>query len=155
MQPLAKARYSRDMITVDASKLQQGSRGKITGQLHATIDGEPFPEAQWNDFPVVVLTWWLDAISQLLKEEVRSADLRFMDGPFLLRVSHQRRGLFRVEAIRGAKILRTTDVIARAFANSIINAGLSVRQACADQGWSSDDLTALGEQLSCVSNLGS
>ena len=54
----------------------------MIGQIHVVLDGEPLPDPAWWDFPCVVLGWWPKAV-----EDVRQSafDLRFMDGPVLVR----------------------------------------------------------------------
>lgn len=42
------------------------------------------PEKDWNDFPLIILGWWLDEIIKL--EFEGAAKLSFMDGPFFVAI---------------------------------------------------------------------
>lgn len=67
-------------LIVDLPSLRQSSAGQITGGIHWALDSGPFPDSEWDDFVVVVLTWWSEAVLRLRRGD-RSVTLDFMDGP--------------------------------------------------------------------------
>lgn len=74
-------------IVFDTSTLEQrGNRGRsITGHVYFAFNGFSFPSSDWNDFVVVIVSWWLDALQTI--RENQEATLRFMDGPYSLVLS--------------------------------------------------------------------
>lgn len=46
-----------------------------------------FPEDVWDDFPVIVVGWWLKALADYVQGFQDTIDLLFMDGDFLVRLS--------------------------------------------------------------------
>lgn len=64
----------------------QISRSKITGEVYFVIVDQFFPDANWNDFVVVILTWWLQSLKEvMMSDDGSSCEFSFMDGPLLVR----------------------------------------------------------------------
>jgi hypothetical protein len=57
---------------VDQS-MEISRKGTVTGVIFFDFDGYQFPEANWNDSVIVVLTWWLSDLISLLKGEKSEA----------------------------------------------------------------------------------
>ncbi len=72
---------------VRVGPLERSASGTILGVIYLDLDTRAFPDAQWSDFPVVILAWWIDAVGPLLSGPTRSTELRFMDGPFWVEVA--------------------------------------------------------------------
>lgn len=53
----------------------------MTGVIYIELESGPFPEAGWSDFPVIILSWWAEALLQLEAPKRRKVLWRFMDGP--------------------------------------------------------------------------
>lgn len=88
-------------IVLDETSLTT-NRGVVTGRLHVLANGHRFPDPFWNDFVVVVLGWWCEALLACVQEPSQEAELRFMDGPFHLRVRPtDREGHIAVELCAG------------------------------------------------------
>jgi hypothetical protein len=79
--------------------------------LHVTAgDGEvPFPSADWRDFPVIVLTWWLNDYAAMHEQgsPVRSS---FMNGPYEVEISPLTDG----KSLRLRFLRRTRDGVVEA-----------------------------------------
>jgi hypothetical protein len=58
------------------------ARGPATGGIWLETGGAEFPGAGWNDFIVVVLSWWSGAILRLLQKTSDRERVHFMDGPY-------------------------------------------------------------------------
>jgi hypothetical protein len=66
----------------------RASRGRpITFPIHISVGESVFPDAQWHDFPVVILGWWLEQVNALSQDPLTTAILRFMDGPYEIKIS--------------------------------------------------------------------
>jgi len=56
--------------------------GSITGIFYVDFGSTRFPEEGWSDFPVIVTTWWLEALAKLkqnfplCQHDVRQRSLR-------------------------------------------------------------------------------
>lgn len=55
--------------------------------IHVQIGAAAFPSADWTDFGVVILAWWTAELQALDAGETDVATLRFMDGPYEMRVT--------------------------------------------------------------------
>lgn len=59
--------------------------GSAPAALHVTA-GEPFPDGDWRDFPVIVLTWWLKGW-RAVRESGAPVRNSFMNGPYAFDVA--------------------------------------------------------------------
>jgi hypothetical protein len=69
-------------IIFDESTLDQSTKGSITSVVYVDFGTISFPDDRWNDFVVVVVTWWLSALEKLERGIEREVVLQFMDGPY-------------------------------------------------------------------------
>lgn len=64
------------------SSMELSKNNEITGLLYLEIDDKLFfPEAQWNDFIIIVLCWWLNEVEIIKFSNKVSSTFYFMDGP--------------------------------------------------------------------------
>jgi|GEM_PF-2205979 len=61
----------------------------ITGEIWLDLDGFAFPAEHWTDFPVVILSWWMDALIPLRLAQSVPAECLFMDGPYSFELSRR------------------------------------------------------------------
>lgn len=126
-------------VDIDCTTLERSRSGAITGKLSVAFGGAWFPERQWYDFPVVVLDWWLAALLRLSTGE---AQLRFMDGPFLVVLSLQKDGSCKLEGVedrRAPRVVIDAEVSFQHLVDSIARAAQLVCETCIEKGWSGDD----------------
>ena len=55
--------------------------GNILCTLYILVDNWPFPSDSWLDFPVIVLSWWLEGCLEMYKVD-EPIENSFMNGPF-------------------------------------------------------------------------
>jgi len=73
-------------VNVALESLELTSSKAITGEIYFENTNGYFPELHWNDFVVVILIWWIEAIERIEKATVGESDeFLFMDGPYLVR----------------------------------------------------------------------
>ena len=73
------------MITLDLQTFHQSrERGNVTGVIYVKLESGAFPERGWSDFPVIILSWWTEALLQLEVPTRREVLWRFMEGPHSL-----------------------------------------------------------------------
>jgi hypothetical protein len=134
-------------VVVPLESLRRATSGAVTGQLWLEVEVAAdecvaYPEAGWWDFPVPVLTWWLDALASLGAPSV--ATCRFMDGPHVFTVEE-------VDARLKLQNDRWSCASTRpAFDGVLRGAALAVLAECDRQGWSSRDILDLRRAVRSV-----
>jgi len=83
-------------VVVYEESIDLRSHRPITGKIHFQFGEAKFPEVDWSDFVVVVLSWWLKEFKEFAKGEVDQCDFRFMDGPHSVRLMRLSSALARV-----------------------------------------------------------
>ena len=108
-----------------------------TGIIYFSSGDFAFPEDVWDDFPVIIVGWWLNALADYKQGFNDSVDLHFMDGDFLVRLSGKSNWETHIEMIqetsKGDKVhfSGTTDLIT--LYRSIDNAAASLIEFCEKQ----------------------
>jgi len=120
-------------------------RRNITGEIWLQVGDFSFPAQEWTDFPVIILSWWLDALDTLHSTN-GATEFLFMDGPYSFTVS-QRNGECILECIedpRGDKeSLWQGPVSLNGLASQVRGAAASVVQECHRLGWTTPDTSSL------------
>lgn len=118
--------------------------GKITGIIYFRINGSEFPDPEWNDFVIIVLRWWVEAILNLASGVEVSEDLLFMDGPYLLSVNLNDRTA-EIELIEDVsrQSLGSARVRFADLANSILCTAKEVLSSCNKNAWQSEEIGCL------------
>ena len=73
-------------IAVAEDAFQLMTSGALTAGIWMRCGSELFPDEDWNDFPVSILTWWLREVSDLESGTTEESECCFMDGPFSFRI---------------------------------------------------------------------
>lgn len=72
-------------VVIEEYTLELSSHKSITGGVYFQIGDTFFPDCHWNDFIIVILTWWNKSIKLLETSSVgTSQNFDFMDGPFYM-----------------------------------------------------------------------
>ena len=138
-------------IRCNESSLAKGGP-LVTGEIWFDVDGVEFPSAGWNDFVVVVLSWWTQALLDL--EAERAVDLSFMDGPWNARLALVTSELCDLRLYDGhgdegdaPKELLRAPVFRKSVVENLVRVGRSVVARCEAAGWTSTDLDKLRANL--------
>ncbi len=129
-------------ISFDPSTLRQSWLGSITGVVYFEFNPErQFPSLGWNDFIVVLASWWIVALKEIT-EGASEVKLRFMDGPYWITVVSQEGGLLLrcTEDRRGAGVVYEPRVKLSDLTGEIFTFARRVSDACKMAGISSVDL---------------
>jgi hypothetical protein len=132
-------------ICFDPSTLHQSRLGSITGVVYFEFDPErQFPSLGWNDFVVVLGSWWIVALREIA-EGASEVKLRFMDGPYWITVaSHEEEAILRcTEDRRGAGVAHEVRVRLIDLTGEIFSYARKVSDACKAAGISSADLDGM------------
>jgi len=136
-------------ILFDPNTLRQSRSGSITGVVYFEFGPErQFPSRGWNDFVVVLASWWLVAVKEIT-EGTSEVKLRFMDGPYWITVVSQEGALFLrcTEDQRGAVVVYEIKVELGNLIGEIFTFARNVSNACKTAGISSVDLDNLRTAL--------
>ena len=77
------------------------SVGNATGIIYFSSGDFSFPEDVWDDLPVAIVGWWLDALADYEYKAKDNVVLNFMDGSFLVRLSRRSDSTTQIEMIQG------------------------------------------------------
>lgn len=86
-------------IVIGNNTLKQGTSGNITGKIFVEVDDYYFPEENWNDFPIIILSCWINNYLNSRRSKVGKFEMCFMDGPFLLKGELVDNELYKIKLI--------------------------------------------------------
>lgn len=126
-------------------------RNNITGVICLRINDRYFPEREWNDFPIIILSWWLTNLLSLWRGEPDTADgvdCLFMDGDYSYRVTpHGDRWL--VEFTDDGTVY-SIEVERTAFMREVLNCAAHTLNASRARGWRNTDIDNLATKITHV-----
>jgi hypothetical protein len=129
----------RALVCVELDAAELTASGAVVAPLWLEIGDVKFPEVGWYDFPVPVLGWWIEALRELVSSTSDEATLRFMDGPFEVRLTRsgalataaflrRERGHGPEAMIDPRELLASVTARARALVSALERQGLSSSQ---------------------------
>lgn len=135
-------------VVVDPTTLRQSGTGGITGQLFLRCPAGALPDDAWSDFPVVVLSWWLDGLVDLVTGRSSSFQGSFMDGPFAYSIALEMGAAGTLYWRERGVESRVGTVSIHAFLESVARASELVLGSCRARGWISLELDRLEHAIS-------
>jgi hypothetical protein len=129
-------------IEVDLDSLE--NRQNVTGDIHFVMDYHRyFPEEGWNDFVVIILSWWIKSIKGLIVSDIgRTYAFDFMDGtPIVLGKKLDVENLelsFCIDEIEKRKVIFTAICSINEVRDSILSASKKVIRAIERKKWKMD-----------------
>jgi hypothetical protein len=60
--------------------------GELLFEIAWENQGLYYPMISWSDFGVVILGWWVNGVSSVIKNKENVFELSFMDGPYSLKM---------------------------------------------------------------------
>lgn len=137
-------------IVFDASTLRQSKKGSITAIVYFDFgSGCQFPDSGWSDFVVVVATWWKAAFDKVTRGH-KSADFRFMDGPYRISGVMSEKHTIQLRCIedrRGQRVVHQAVVGSDVLKRELITLAIDVSRECDAAGIESRDLDQLKNDL--------
>lgn len=139
-------------LMVDESTLEINKRNSITGSVFFQIENSYFPEFKWNDFIVVILTWWKSSIKLLETSSVGTTiDFNFMDGPFYIHGVKKNNTAVSLSFTRRHKVAKevilTVDTEISSFKKSIDEASSKVIREMHSRKWITEETKQLEKLL--------
>jgi hypothetical protein len=133
-------------LIVETSSIKVRINGPATGNIWLELDSYYFPANGWNDFVVVVLGWWANALLRLIRGISTRETVHFMEGPYVVEVTLCPSGSFRFRALRdgGRNVeMGIGESPAFAFIVGLVSQGREVLGACKQADWWSKDAEGL------------
>jgi len=99
--------------------------GNLHGCIAIAADGIVFPSADWRDFVSVLVDSFAQAALSLIRNEVLSAEVSFMEGPFVLMVQSNSRVDWQMHFVDRTELQESTYTMKfaiRPFLVSILSA---------------------------------
>ena len=141
-------------VQVAVTSMAWSSPGSVTGPiwLAGTEPGVAFPEAEWSDFPVALLSAWIPALRRL-RARGETADCHFMDGPYRFTVATGNADLWRVACFETRDAPSSTNAVlelhvtSHVFLESAFSAARASLGYCDSRQWWNDDTERLRTAL--------
>ena|ERR1044072_1049613 len=141
---MSNAPYNPISICIDMDSLHK--RTNITGEIWLEVAGFEFPEKHWNDFPVIILGWWLDSIHLLWSGGAKSGTCLFMDGSYAYVISKENDAFilrcysqtFPMKGIEWEGLVNLTSLL-----QQVLNAASTILKECGKRGWKTTDTEGL------------
>ena len=118
-----------------------------TGLIWVKVQEFNFPAIEWDDFPIVIVTWWLQAVTELFLETSNESKFLFMDGPFYMKVKRVNHDNIYVRFIKrreaGEQMLLSVEVAFDDFIHEILSAAQRIKDKCDIAKWQSRDIDKL------------
>ena len=123
----------------------------ITGEIWLQLGSVAYPSQSWSDFPVIILSWWLDALASL--RSTGNAEFLFMDGPHLFEVvTSDRNSLLRCldHTADERQCVHEIPIDVDELCSQVINAARTAVRECRRRGWVTADTTVLETKLNAA-----
>lgn len=121
----------------------------FTGPIWIEINKFHFPDYFWFDFPVEILSWWLNDLKPMYKIKQNSCEMTFKDGPFEFHIWDKNWDDWQVKFFQrtsaGNKIIKVDYVSPEELKEELVSAANNVLNFCKEKKWESKDLKFLKE----------
>lgn len=134
------------LIVFEPDTFERSDNGTITGVIYFDFGDFQFPEIRWNDFVVVIVGWWIEAMLRLSNGLTRIEDLKFMDGPLKVRITTNGNRSCTVECIdngRGSVVEYSKTSSIDELLSAAMHTGSLLLGVCEANNWCSEDLNLL------------
>ena len=136
-------------FVVDPATFQLKKIGPVWGTIFFQFEQGCFPAVGWSDIVVPIITEWLAVISCVAEGRSGTHELRFMDGPFLMRVRRIDEASVFLQLVDDHPTRMTTDLSANLnmLLENAITIGEQVQKECQVREWRDRDAESLARDL--------
>lgn len=85
--------------------------GNVIGEIFFEIDDVYFPELNWYDFAVRILSWLTENIVSVKQNNKESMDTPFMEGPFKVKFQLEKTKRCKIDFIEGEQLAGDKEII--------------------------------------------
>jgi hypothetical protein len=138
-------------LELDDSNLDRSAATRlVTAGIWLRTSRRDFPARGWDDFAVVILGAWADAVLRLISGELSTARVDFMDGPYYVEITPVAPDEWRLVLVERRQSRQLEDVVradAGKLVESLISASARLLTSCRQRGWESRDSERLDAGL--------
>ncbi len=136
-------------VVLREQSMEQHSGGSITGIVFWKCNGHSFPDSAWNDFIIVILGWWVQAIARLIAGTTTTETMDFMDGPYsiLCKTTNNSIDCQFVDRHSEVRAVASWTGQTRELASVIFSAGKLALRVCHTRGLANADLETLEREV--------
>lgn len=110
-------------------------RFAVWGNIYVTIGDRCFPDNVWFDAASSMLEMWIPALTSFSRGHTSTCEVFFMDGPLIIRFTHQNDGQITAECIQDKiSVVSETRIDFSAFLNSLFACAKMVGRTLYEQG---------------------
>jgi hypothetical protein len=143
-------------IDVDLNSLEQNNSNNIVGKIVFTINYHKyFPDPEWSDFVVIVLSWWIKSFKGLMISKPNvTYEFNFMDGPpgiLAKRINDKDVLLIFCEDLTANRVVEIEAVCSIVqLRTSLLKVSKQVIRAAKREKWKSEDIENLEDLVSSL-----
>lgn len=135
-------------IKISFDTLSINSRKTITGEIYFSIDDFFFPEQGWNDFVVVILSWWHNSLIKLIQGMNDCVyEFDFMEGPLFVKGTKISNEVIKLEFIKEKLDSKVVYYSCKSsiiqFKKTLLNATKQLLNEFKHRKWHSEDIEEL------------
>lgn len=140
-------------VRIAEDSIEHTSSRIVTGVVFFDFGEIKFPESEWNDYVVVILSWWLVALRDIVEGRVDTVELRFMDGPFWVSVRNFANDDCEVQCMKGDDEVFRCRYSPMMLLRATYKAAAQVQRVCFQREWESEEITTLSTLIGEVRQL--
>ena len=144
-------------LQIEKDTLVTPAQGMATADMRLEINGTSFPTQNWNDNVLVVLNWWVEALTRLIISGNSAREVvHFMEGPYCVEINMPTPdsvGFRAVERSLKAIEVATGEESAKEFIRTVTSQSHEILSACEQRGWWSKDAENLKLSLGTLKNV--
>jgi hypothetical protein len=146
------------LLHVDAATVFLARDGTIGGKVCFQMGSLFFPDLEWVDFPVQLLTSWLGGELSLVEGRQAEVTNEFLDGPFraILSVSSPSEWVVTLveDCLHGWRQIARDAFDPMQFLRTLLASSEAILKTCAENGWTSQHIDALRKEYEAWHRLG-
>lgn len=136
-------------INTSVESIEKNKSGNITGIINVSVNGFFFPEVNWNDFVIIVLSWWLEGANRILTHASTEETFKFMDGPLEFKVRRKKNDL-EIRFFHKNSLQNNISVNCKLFLDEIVQSAQKIIDKCKYENWESKEISDLKGLLSSI-----
>lgn len=117
-------------LILKKDSLYVNSSGNVIGVIFFEIDGFYFPENNWYDFVVRLLSWLSESILNLKSKIEEDLDMPFMEGCYKVELALDKKELCKINFIEGEKLAGDKEIIHKSITVPLNDVIDEVTKAC-------------------------
>ncbi|MBK9585485.1 MAG: hypothetical protein KA099_07925 [Alphaproteobacteria bacterium] len=153
---------SKIHIQVDLDAFAESS--PEVGVVYFDFRDSQFPSLGWSDFIIIIISWWLNSLFKMIAKNLDIAELRFMDGPHLIRINRITESEVECVCINEKSDLGSIDLVKEetefvrnvdfsVLCSELLKTAQNIVCACEERNYISKDLDKLKESINSFKDI--